>query len=196
LEVHGKVSFSLGELISDPRQAYVSTIERALECLLTDVMRETTLLEQLFNFAVNLKISDRYKRAQEVIDHILAQVPEHDETLELRADIWNVQENYAEAVLLASRLLQRNPRLWHARTTLTRAYEGLGQWAKVIETATESLTLSDEESDRLDALSRRCSAYWKLGKREESDEDLRSLQNSQRASWKIKWILRDREGAK
>ena len=192
LEVHGKLRFTLGELISDPRQAYVSTIERAVENLLTDVMRETTLLEKLFNFAVNLKIADRYERAQEVVDHILAEAPEQDEALELRANIWNFQENYAEAALLALQLVGRNPRHRRARTTLTRAYEGLGHWAKVIETATESLALFEDEFDRLDAIESRCSAYWKLGKREQSDEDLKTLQLSQRASWRIKRILRER----
>ncbi len=192
LEVHGKLRFTLGELISDPRQAYVSTIERTVENLLTDVMRETTLLEKLFNFAVNLKIADRYERAQEAVDHILAEAPEQDEALELRANIWIFQENYAEAALLASQLVGHNPRHWRARTTLTRAYEGLGQWAKVIETATESLALFEHEFDRCDALARRCSAYWKLGKRDQSDEDLNTLQRSQRTSWRIKRILRER----
>jgi hypothetical protein len=63
----------------------------------------------------------------------------------------------------------------------------------VVETAGESLTLFDEELDRFNAIESRCSAYWKLGKREESDEDLRTLQNSKRASWKVKRILRQRE---
>jgi hypothetical protein len=196
LEVHGQIRFNLGELISDPRRVYVSTVERAVEELLKDVLQVTHRVETLFNFAVNLSIADLYERAQEVIDRILVEAPDHEDALELRANIWNFQENYAEAALLASRTVGRNPRHWHARTTLTRAYEGLEQWAKVIETATESLTLFDEELDRLDAISSRCSAYWKLGKRAESDEDLRTLQNSQRASWKIKRILREREGTK
>ena len=196
LEIHGKIRFLLGELISDPRQVYVSTIERAVENLLRDVMRETPLLETLFNFAVNLKIADRYERGQEVIDRILVESPEHEDALELRANIWNCQGNYSEAALLAFRIVGRNPRNWRARTTLAWAYEGLKQWTKVIETTTESLTLFDEELDRLDAIASRCSAYWKLGRREESDEDLRRLQSSQRASWKIKRILRERQGSK
>jgi hypothetical protein len=196
LEVHGQVRFALGELISDPRRVYVSTIEGAVEELLKDVLQKTNGVETLFNFAVNLKIADLYGRAQEVIGRILAEAPDHEDALELRANIWNFQENYAEAALLASQIVGRNPRNWRARTTLTRAYGGLEQWTKVIETATESLTLFDEELDRLDAIASRCSAYWKLGNRAESDEDLRSLQNSQRASWKVKRILREREGTK
>ena len=196
LEAHGKIRFTLGELISDPRHVYVSTIERAVENLLTDAIREVPLLERLFNFAVNLKIADRYERGQEVIDRILAEAPDHEDALELRANIWNCQENYSEAALLASQIVERNPRNWRARTTLTWAYEGLEEWAKVIETATKSLTLFDKELDRLDALASRCSAYWKLGKREESDEDLRTLRSSQRALWKIKRILREREKTK
>jgi hypothetical protein len=192
LEVHGKIRFTLGELISDPRQAYVSTIERALENLLTDVMKETTVLEKLFNFAVNLKIADRFERAQQVVDHILADAPEHDEALELRADIWNFQKNYADSALLASQLVARNPRHRRAQATLIRAYEGLGQWAKVIETATESLALFEDELHRLDAIASRSTAYWKLGKQEQSDDDLKTLQRSQRAPWWIKRILRER----
>src|SRR4030095_16672022 len=124
LEVHGRIRFSLGELISDPRRVYVSTIERALETLLSDVIQDAPLLETLFNFAVNLKIADRYERAQEVIDRILVEAPDHEDALELRANIWNFQENYAEAAPLASRIIGRNPRNWRARATLTRAYEG------------------------------------------------------------------------
>jgi hypothetical protein len=60
LEVLGKIRFTLGELISDPRQVYVSTIEGAVKNLLRDVMQEVPLLERLFNFAVNLKIADRF----------------------------------------------------------------------------------------------------------------------------------------
>jgi len=196
LEAHGKVRFSLGELISDPRRVYVSTVERAIENLLRDVVQEATPLERLFNFAVNLKIADRYERAQEVISRILVEVPDHDDALELRASIWNFQKNYSEAAVLASQILGRNPRHWRARTTLTHAYEGLEEWAKVIETATESLTMFDEELDRLDAIASRCSAYWKVGKWEESDEDLRTLQGSERALWKIKRILRGRQVAR
>lgn len=193
LEAHGQVKFALGELITDPRRVYVSTIERAVEELLKDVMQGTETIETLFNFAVNLKIADLYERAQEVIDRILAEMPDHEDALELRANIWNFQERYAQAASLALQVIARNPRNWRARTTLTRAYEGLERWDKVIETAAESLGLFDDELDRLDALASRCSAYWKLGKREESDEDLRTLQSSSRASWKIKMILRGRE---
>jgi hypothetical protein len=192
LENHGKIRFSFGELISDPRHAYVSTIESAVSELLRDVGQEATLLETLFNFAVNLKIADRYERAQEVIDRILEEAPDHEDALELRANIWNFQKRYAEAALLASEIVGRNSRNRRARSTLTWAYEGLEQWDRVIETATESLTLFDELVDRLDAIASRCSAYWKLGKKAESDEDLKELQNK-RASWKIKTILRERE---
>ena len=196
LEGHGQVRFALGELIADPRRVYVSTIERAVEELLKDVMQETHPIETLFNFAVNLKIADLYERAQEAIDRILAEIPDHEDALELRANIWNFQESYAQAASLALQVIARNPRNWRARTTLTRAYEGLAQWDKVIETAAESLTWFAGELDRLDAIASRCSAYWKLGKREESDEDLRTLQNSSRSSWKIKRILREREKTK
>jgi hypothetical protein len=193
LGIHGKSRFALGELISDPRRFYVSSIERAAEELLKDVLQENDHLETLFTFAVNLKIADRYERAQEVINSILAQVPDHENALELRANIWNFQENYAQAATLALQVLASNPRNWRARTTLTRAYEGLELWEKVAETASESLTVFDEELDRLNAIESRCSAYWKLGKREESDEDLKTLENSKRASWKVKRILRERE---
>ena len=118
------------------------------------------------NFAVNLKIADMYERAQEVIDNILAEVPGHEDVLELSA-----------------------------RTTLTRAYEGLEQWASLIETATESLALFDEQLDRIDAITSRCLAYWKLGREEESDEDLKTLQSSPRAAWRAKMILRIRDQA-
>lgn len=193
LEAHGQVKFALGELITDPRRVYVSTIERAVEELLKDVMQGTETIETLFNFAVNLKIADLYERAQEVIDRILAEMPDHEDALELRANIWNFQERYVLAASLALQVIARDPRNWCARSTLTRAYEGLERWDKVIETAAESLALFDDELDHLDALASRCSAYWKLGKREESDEDLRTLQSSSRASWKIKMILRGRE---
>jgi hypothetical protein len=196
LEVHGQIRFTLGELISDPRRVYVATIDRAVEGLLKDVLQETHRIETLFNFAINLKIADLYERAQQVIDRILVEAPDHEDALELRANIWNFQESYAEAALMASRIVGRNPRNWRARTTLTRAYEGLEQWAKVIETATESLTLFDEELDRLDAIASRCSAFWKLGKTAESDEDLRTLQNSSRGSWRVKWISRKRDRTK
>lgn len=174
----------------------VPYIERALEELLKDVLQETHRIETLFSFAVNLKIADLFERAQQVIDCILVRMPDHEDALELRANIWNFQESYAEAALLASRIIEHNPRNWRARTTLTRAYEGLEQWAQVIETATESLTLFDEELDLIDAISSRCSAYWKLGKRTESDEDLRTLQNFPRASVRVKWILRKRDRTK
>ena len=87
------------------------------------------------------------------------------------------------AAPLALQVLASNPRNHRARITLTRAHEGLEQWAKVIETTTDSLTVFDDEFDRLDALASRCSAYWKLGKQEESNRDLTALQNSKRASY-------------
>ena len=147
------------------------------------------------NFAVNLKIADMYERAQEVIDNILAEVPDHEDALELRARTWIVQENYAQAAALALQVIARNARNRRARTTLTRAYEGLEQWASLIETATESLALFDEQLDRIDAITSRCLAYWKLGREEESDEDLKTLQSSPRAAWRAKMILRIRDQA-
>ncbi len=173
----------------------VSTIDRAVENLLKDVHDKTGHVDKLFNFAVSLKIADMYERAQEVIDRILAIVPDREDALVLRARTWIFQENYAQAVALASQLLERNPRNWPARTTLTRAYEGIEQWANVIETATESLTLFDEQLDRFDAIASRCLAYWKLGRQEESDKDLKTLQSSKRATWRVKRILRIREQA-
>ena len=196
LEVNGAVRFSLGELIPDRRHFYVSTIQQAVEELLKDVQGGTNRIERLFSFAVNLKIADLYERAQEVINNILATAPKHEDALELRASIWNFQGQYAMAAPLALQVLASNPRNHRARITLTRAHEGLEQWAKVIETTTDSLTVFDDEFDRLDALASRCSAYWKLGKQEESNRDLTALQNFKRTSWRVKRILRDRERAK
>jgi len=195
LEVHGQTRFALGELISDPRHVYVSTIERAMAELVKDILQGTPRIERLFNFALNLKIADLYERAQEVIDCILVEVPDHEDALELRARTWIFQGNYSQAASLELQILARHPQNWRARTTLTRAYEGLEQWAKVIEIATESLTLFTEELDRFGAIASRCSAYWKLGKTDESEQDLRTLQKFNHASWKVKWILRERRSS-
>lgn len=193
LEVHGTIRFTLGELIPDPRRVYVSTILTAVEELLKDVLQATDHLEKLLSFAVNLKIADMYQRAQEVIDQILIEVPEHEDALELRANTWIFQEKYQQAASLALQLIQRNRRNSRTWATLIWAYERLGQWSDVIEAATESLSFLDEEYYRLNAIARRCSAYWTLGKREESDDDLRTLQGSERASWLVKRILRQRK---
>ena len=160
LEVHGRIRFALGELITDPREVCFCSIELAVEELVKGVLHQTQPLEMLFNWAVHLKIADRNERAQEVIDHILAEVPGHGEALELRASILNSQGNYAQAASLALQVLACDPRNWFARTTLTRAYEGLKQWEKVIETAVESLAVFDKQNDRFDAITSRCMAYW------------------------------------
>ena len=195
LEVHGTIRFNLGELMPDPRRVHFSTIDRAVEKLLKDVLQQTAQVGKLFSFAVNLKIADMYERAQEVIDRILVIVPDREDALVLRASTWIFHEEYAQAAVLALQVLERNPRNWRARATLARAYEGLERWANVIETATESLNLFDEQFDQLDAIASRCLAYWKLGRQEESDEDLRTLQSSKRAAWMVKRILRIREQA-
>lgn len=192
LEVHGRARFALAELIDDPRRVGFFSIEHAVEELVKGVLQETEPLEMLLNFAIHLKIADRYERAQEVIGHILAEVPGHDEALELRASIFNWQGRYDSAAELALQVLACNPRNWRARTTLTRAYEGLEQWEKVIESAAESLTLFDENHDRFDAIASRSMAYWRLGLREESDQDLRTLQSSEFAGRRVEWILRER----
>ncbi len=193
LEVHGTIRFNLGELIPDPRRVHVSTIDRAVETLLKDVLQQTGQVDRLFNLAVNLKIADMYERAQEVIDRILVMAPDREDALVLRASTWIFQEEYAQAAALALRVIARNPRNPVARRTLTRAFEGLERWANVIETATESLTLFDERLDRFDAITSRCLAHWRLGQQVESDEDLRTLQSSKRATWNVKKILRVRE---
>lgn len=46
----------------------------------------------------------------------------------------------------------------------------------VIETTTESLALFEDDVDKQRALTDRCMAYWRLGRRDESDADLRVLQ--------------------
>ncbi len=196
LEVHGRIRFALAELIDDPRRVGFFSIEHAVEELVKGVLAETQPLEMSLNFAVDLKIADRYERAQEVIDHILTEVPGHGEALELRASILNLQGDFVQAIQLALQVLDGNPRNWRARTTLTRAYEGLKQWEKVIETAAESLTLFDENHDRFDAIASRSVAYWRLGMRKESDQDLRTLQTSEFAGRRVEWILRERGIAK
>jgi hypothetical protein len=196
LEVHGRTRFALGELIDDPRQVCFFSIEHAVEELVKGVLQETQPIEMLLNFAIDLKIADRYERAHEVIDHILAEVPGHGDALGLRASILNLQGDFVQSIQLALQVLDCNPRNWRARTTLTRAYEGLNQWEKAIETATESLTLCDEDHDRFDAFASRSMAYWRLGMREESDQDLRTLQSSEFAGRRVEWILRERGIAK
>ncbi|MCX6595514.1 MAG: hypothetical protein NTV70_04010 [Acidobacteria bacterium] len=192
LEAQGGVRFTPGELTPDPRNCYVSTIRDAVAELVTDVANKTGRVETLFGFAVNLKISDIYERAQEVIDHILAEAPGHEAALERRASTWTFQQRFAEAAELAQQLLSRNPRLWRARQTLTSAYEGLQQWETIIGFTTESLRLFEDEYDQLSARAGRCMAYWKLGRLGESDEDLKVLQASERARSMVKRILRER----
>jgi tetratricopeptide (TPR) repeat protein len=192
LEAHGRVRFTLGELTPDPRRAYVSNIHRAVADLVTDVANKTGRMETIFRFAVNLTISDMYERAQEVIDHILAEAPGHEVALELRAYNWICQERFTDAAELAEQLLARNPRFLKARLTLTRAYEGLQQWETIIGFTTESLRLFEDEYDLLDARASRCLAYWKLGRFEESNDDLKVLQAFERARSLVKWILRKR----
>ena len=188
LEVHGKIRFSLGELASDPRRVYVSTIESAVGSLLSDVMQATPLLEKLFNFAVNLKIADRYERAQEVIDYILVEAPDHEDALELRANIWNFQESYAEAALLASRIIGRNARNWRARTTLTRAYEGLEQWAKVTKTVFESFLVFYDELVRFLISAPGGGGKGKVAKGENRKKAQRTRQRSRRGWERFKGI--------
>ncbi len=193
LEAHGKIRFSLGELIADSRAYIIFPVEQAVESLIKDVTQGVGEVERLFNFARDLKTADLYERAQEVIDHILVQAPGHEDALELRARTWVFQKRYAEAVSLAFHVIRLNPRNWLARGTLAWAYEGLEDWEKVIETTMESLALFEDDLDKRAALARRCMAYWRLGRRDESDADLRILQGAKRgAGYRIKWILRER----
>jgi tetratricopeptide (TPR) repeat protein len=195
IEENGGVRLPLSELLADPRRVYVATIEDALGELATGVAEGVDRIERLFDFAVGLKLCDSYVRAQEVIGRILAEAPGREDALELRADVWTFQGNFADAGLLAAQIVARNPGSMRARATLIRAYEGLGEWRKVIECAGESLGVCEDQFDRLDAMAARCLAYWKLGKTAESEADLQALKDSGRARWKITRIMRERERA-
>ncbi len=192
LEAHGKIRFSLGELIADSRAYIIFPVEQAVEELIKGVTQGIGEVERLLNFARDLKTADLYERAQEVIDHILLQGAwPRRRARTSREHIF--QKRYAEAVSLAFQVIALNPGNWLARGTLAWAYEGLGDWERVIETNTESLALFEDDLDKRRALAMRCMAYWRLGLRDESDADLRILQGAKRgAGCRIKWILRER----
>lgn len=181
---------ALGELIPDPREFYVTTIGRALETLCNNVIRGTVQTKRLRRFACDLKTSDMFERAQQVIDQILSESPDDEDALELRASIWNFQDRYEDAAALAGEILKHNPRNTWARRTLIRAYEGLKDWTNVLEAANESLQWFEDIVDRNGAIESRCLAYWNLGRIEESDEDLRTLQISIGGPYKVKRIMR------
>ena len=64
---------------------------------------------------------------------------------------------------------------------------------RTLEGYRRALALFEDDLDKRAALARRCMAYWRLGRRDESDADLRILQGAKRgAGYRIKWILRER----
>ena len=177
---NGGVRLTLGELISDPRSdvnwlIYIFTVERALQQLAEDVAARKPPLECKLDFATQLHFCERYERALEVIVAILKEQPGNEEALSLRADIWNHQERHTEAEQLALELIARNPQNKRARLELVNAYEGLGEWDRMIAATTENSLMFTDEYDKLNAIFERCKALWRIGRREASEADYRTL---------------------
>jgi hypothetical protein len=174
------VRLTLGELISDPRSdvnwlIYIFTVERALQQLAEDVAAGKAPLECKLNFATELHFCERYERALEILDAVLREQPGNEDALSLRADIWNHQEKHAEAEQLAFELIERNPQNKRARLELVNAYEGLKKWDLIIAAATENSLMFTDEYDKLNAIFERCKALWRIGRREASEADYRTL---------------------
>ena len=201
VQTNGGVRLTLGELISDPRSdvnwlIHIFTVERALQQLAEDVAAGKLSLECKLDFATELHFCERYERALEIIGAILKKQPGNEEALSLRADIWNHQEEHAEAEQLALELIARNPQNKRARLELVNAYEGLEKWDLMIAASTENSQMFTDEYDKLNAVFKRCKAFWRAGRLEESEADYRTLLADPRPRRSAAWsknVLKYRE---
>lgn len=193
IERHGKVRFSLGELVLRPREAYVSSMEQCLGRLVRNVREARTELETLLDFVVDLKIVDKYTRAHEALDYLLNEAPEHEEGLTLRLQLWNFEQRHEDALELAGRLIKQDPNHREAWNSMARVYAALQQWDRVVEVTTQCLGRFSESYDALWPLELRCMAYWQLGMQAESDRDLNTLRSLPLSVQRVKRILKTRE---
>ena len=202
VEHHGGALIPLGKFVSDPRKdvnwvIHVFAVERALRDLAQDVAAGMPLDKCRLRFATEVHYVGMYEEALAAVKKILDEDPDNDDAMTLRADIWVHQEKYVEASELARAIIARRPGNQYARQQLLFACEGLENWDRVIEIASESFHLSADEHDRMEALYSRCRAHWRSGRTKESDEDLRMLEaDGTSSARRVKRLLEERKKRK
>ena len=180
---HGGVELPLALLAGDPRRHQNALLasfnmEFALGKLALDVANGKSLTESRLTFAWQLHAAEVYDPALEAIALVLKDDPANHEARTLRADIFVHRGRFEEALTIVRGVLSEDSHYCDAWYVLVHAYEGLKQWDRVIETATEIAAHAQDDSDRLWAIWDRAAAYINKGQKVDAEADIQTLEAS------------------
>ena len=174
---YGGADVPLSALLSQPNGIHFAFPPfEAIANLAKEIRQNSPLNKCRLVFAEHLHFSERYEEALQSIQRVLQDESENVEALLLQADIFIHQGLYSEAIAIAEPIRQFRAD-YRLRKVLADAYEGLEDWARVIEVTTEALAAPQEhERDHIMFLRPRARAYIRTGKIPEATQDLESVE--------------------
>src|SRR5207248_7299980 len=151
----------------------------ALGELALDVANGESLTESRLTFAWQLHAAEVYDPALEAIALVLKDDPANHEARTLRADIFVHRGRFEEALTIVRGVLSEDSHYCDAWYVVVDAYEGLEQWDRVIETATEIAEVhAQDDYGRLRAIRDRAAAYINKGQKVDAEADIQTLEAS------------------
>lgn len=149
---HGGIDWPFGMLVSswrfygdsDDIPDEFGIGEFAFNLLASEVLEGEDHLSTRIEFARELHYNEHYHEALLALESSLAEAPDYNRALTLKADILVHQEHYAQAMDVVSGVLASHPEDLDARQVQADINLHWRNWAEVLSTADRGLALADD----------------------------------------------------